>query len=58
MVADHGAGDIGGQRNGYNSDCATNASASLNLLPLQISSSGNTPLYASKINRGQRSSEA
>ena len=52
--ADHRAGEISGYRNGYNSHSATNASVSLNLLPSQISSSGNTPLHSSTINRGQR----
>ena len=56
--ADHRAGDISGYRNGYNPDGATTASGSLNLLPSQISSSVNTPLYPGTVNRGQRSSEA
>ena len=55
---DHRAGDISGYRLGYNPDDATNASCSLNLQPSQISSSVNTPLYASTFNRRQRSSEA
>ena len=56
--ADNRAGDISGYRNGYNPDGATNASGSLNWLPSHISSSVNTPLYASTINRDQRNSEA
>ena len=56
--ADHRAGGVSGYRHGYNPDGTTNASGSLNLLPSQRSSSVNTPLYASTINRGQRSSEA
>ena len=55
--SDHRLDEIGGYRNGYNPDGATYASGSLNLLPSQISSSVNTPLYLSTINRGQRCSE-
>ena len=58
MGADHSAGNICGYRNGYILDGATNASGSLNLLPSQISGSVKLPLYASTINRGQRSSKA
>ena len=56
--SNHRLGDIGGYRNGYNPDGATNASGSLNFLPSQTSSSVNTPLYPSANNRGQRISEA
>lgn len=55
---DYRAGDTSGYRICYNPDGANNESCSLNLLPSQISSFVNTPLYSSTINRSQRSSEA